>query len=83
LPTSGDVPNITSEYTETPSDVNPLGVKGTGEGGAIAPPAAIASAVEDALSDFGISIRDTPITPGRIIKWLRESSLGRSTPRKE
>jgi aerobic carbon-monoxide dehydrogenase large subunit len=76
LPTSRDVPDIISEYTETPSDVNPLGIKGTGEGGAIAPPAAIASAIEDALSDYSVNITDTPITPESITKLLANSPLG-------
>jgi CO/xanthine dehydrogenase Mo-binding subunit len=74
LPTAGDVPDITSEYTETPSDVNPLGVKGTGGGGAIAPPAAVASAIEDALSHLGIEIRDTPISPENLLNLIGERS---------
>lgn len=74
LPTAADVPNIISEYTETPSDINPLGVKGTGEGGAIAPPAAIASAVEDALSHLEIKIRDTPITPESLQRMISNAS---------
>jgi CO/xanthine dehydrogenase Mo-binding subunit len=41
----------------------PLGVKGLGEGGAIAPPAAIANAVEDALKPCGVKVCDLPLTP--------------------
>ncbi len=74
LPTAGDVPDITSEYTETPSDINPLGVKGTGEGGAIAPPAAVTSAIEDALSHLEVEIRDTPISPENLVKLIGERS---------
>jgi aerobic carbon-monoxide dehydrogenase large subunit len=66
LPTSNDLLNIEIEHTETPSKINPFGVKGVGEGGAIAPPAAIASAVENALSHFGVKITETPITPEKI-----------------
>lgn len=72
LPTSLDVPNISIEHTETPSTMNPFGIKGVGEGGAIAPPAAIASAVEDALSQFGIRITETPITPEKVRALLRK-----------
>src|SRR5205823_13554596 len=50
IPTSMEVPRITSVRLESESPRNPLGVKGVGEGGAIAPPAAVANAIEDALS---------------------------------
>jgi carbon-monoxide dehydrogenase large subunit len=51
IATSLDVPDITVLRFETPSLVNPLGVKGVGEGGVIAPAATIASAIEDALRE--------------------------------
>jgi carbon-monoxide dehydrogenase large subunit len=50
-----------------PSPLNPLGVKGLGEGGAIAPPVAIANAVSDALSPFGAEFNSTPILPQQIV----------------
>ena len=55
--------------------MNPLGVKGAGEGGTIPVTSAIASAVEDALSPFGIIIQDLPIEPARIVEMLRENTL--------
>lgn len=75
LPTASDVPDIANKYTETPTDINPLGVKGTGEGGAIAPPAAIASAVEDALSHLGVRITETPITSEKLATMIRAATL--------
>jgi carbon-monoxide dehydrogenase large subunit len=46
--------------------LNPLGVKGVAEGGTIAAPAAIVSAIEDALSPLRVRIRDLPVTPVRL-----------------
>jgi carbon-monoxide dehydrogenase large subunit len=58
---------------ETPNPLNPLGVKGTGEGGTIPAPAAIISAIEDALSRFGVYFTDMPLTPDRIVTALRNA----------
>jgi carbon-monoxide dehydrogenase large subunit len=53
--------------------LNPLGVKGAGEGGTIPAPAAIISAVEDALSAFGVRFTEMPLTPDRIVDALRKA----------
>ncbi|MBW3663896.1 MAG: xanthine dehydrogenase family protein molybdopterin-binding subunit [Actinobacteria bacterium] len=68
LPGSTEVPDIRIEHRETLSPFTVLGMKGMGEGGAIAPPAAIANAVTDALRPLGVSIGWTPITPASV--WL-------------
>ena len=73
LPTARDVPHITLIHQETRSPLNPLGVKGLGEGGAIAPPVAIANAVCDALAPFGIEFNSTPIGPEQIVRAVREA----------
>jgi carbon-monoxide dehydrogenase large subunit len=73
LPTAGVVPHIEVIHHVTPSTVNPLGVKGVGEAGVIPAAPAIAAAVEDALSSFGIEIRETPITPPRIVALVAAS----------
>ncbi|HZT06044.1 MAG TPA: xanthine dehydrogenase family protein molybdopterin-binding subunit [Chloroflexota bacterium] len=65
-PTAADVPTIEGDRLETPSPFTPLGTKGIGEGGAVIAPAAIASAVEDALAPLGIRIGALPITPSRL-----------------
>jgi carbon-monoxide dehydrogenase large subunit len=67
VPTACDVPPIALGHFESPTPRNPLGFKGLGEGGAIAPPAAIANAVEDALRPFGVEVSATPLTPERVL----------------
>jgi carbon-monoxide dehydrogenase large subunit len=64
LPRASDLPAIASELDESqPCTHNPLGAKGCGEAGAIAAPAAIVSAVLDALSPLGVAEIDMPLTP--------------------
>src|SRR5262249_35810323 len=72
LPGARDVPAVNAAHLETPSPLNPLGVKGAGEGGTIPAAAAIVAAVENALAPFGVKITDSPITPARIVSLLRE-----------
>ena len=74
LPTASDVPDITVLHHESPSPLNPLGVKGLGEGGAIAPPVAIANAVCDALWAYRAEFNVTPITPADIILAVRSAA---------
>jgi 2-furoyl-CoA dehydrogenase large subunit len=71
-PSAADVPTIETDRLETPSPWTPLGTKGIGEGGAIVAPAAIASAVEDALLPLGIKIAGLPITPTRLWRLVRD-----------
>jgi carbon-monoxide dehydrogenase large subunit len=66
LPGATEVPDMKIAHLETLSPFTVLGMKGMGEGGAIAPPAAIANAVTDALHDLGVSIVETPLTPRRV-----------------
>ena len=73
-PTAADLPTIEGDHHETPSPFTPLGTKGIGEGGAVIAPAAVASAVEDALAPLGIRITTLPITPTRL--WEVASSQG-------
>jgi carbon-monoxide dehydrogenase large subunit len=70
LPGSGEVPAIRIEHMETRSPYTYFGQKGIGEGGAIAPPAAIANAVNDALAPLGAEITETPLTPRRIVEAI-------------
>jgi len=69
-PTAVDVPRVEIGHIESPSPYTPLGIKGMGEGGAIAPPAAIANAVSDALRPLGAQIRDIPLTPERVLRSI-------------
>jgi carbon-monoxide dehydrogenase large subunit len=65
LPTADVMPPIVLDHTETPTERNPLGVRGVGEGGAIAPAAAVANAVEDALGAVAV-VRRTPLEPAAV-----------------
>jgi aerobic carbon-monoxide dehydrogenase large subunit len=73
LPTTTELPEILLGHQEHLSPRNPLGVKGLGEGGAIGPPAAIANAVEDALREYGVAIRETPLSPNAVRALLRQT----------
>jgi aerobic carbon-monoxide dehydrogenase large subunit len=75
MPSATQIPPIRLDHLYTKSPLNPLGVKGLGEGGAMAPPAAIANAVEDALRSMGVQINATPITPTRLAALLRKPPL--------
>ena len=74
LPGAMEVPSIKTVHLESPSPLNPLGVKGLGEGGAIAPPAAIANAVADALLPFTPRVNEIPLTPERVLELLAQRS---------
>ena len=74
MPTASDLPHITVLHEESPSPLNPLGVKGLGEGGAIAPPVAIANAVCDALSEYAVEMNTTPITPEDVFQAVRRAA---------
>jgi len=73
LPTALDVPEVSMAHRETPAPMNPLGLKGVGEAGCIPTGAAFAQAVEDALSDLSIEIREIPLSPNRLFELLREA----------
>jgi carbon-monoxide dehydrogenase large subunit len=68
-------------HQHSPSPLNPFGVKGVGEGGPIAPPAAIANAVADALRPFGVQFDRTPITPQQIVEAVRSARPAADTAR--
>jgi CO/xanthine dehydrogenase Mo-binding subunit len=72
VPTAMAVPPIRIVHLESPSPLNPLGIKGAGEGGAISPPAAVANAVEDALAPFGVRITHTPLGPATLLGLLAD-----------
>jgi carbon-monoxide dehydrogenase large subunit len=73
LPGSTDVPHVELHHMETPSPLNPIGVKGAGEGGTIPAIAAIIAAIENALTPFGVKISEAPITPGRLVHLIHSS----------
>jgi carbon-monoxide dehydrogenase large subunit len=70
LPTATEVPRIAAHYRETPSPLNPLGVKGAGETGVIAAAPAIVSAIENALS-LSLKIEQVPLPPQSCLNLSR------------
>jgi len=66
LPVAAGLPELITDTIETPSPMNPLGIKGVGELPTVAAPAAVANAVLDALSGFGVRHIDTPLTPEKL-----------------
>jgi carbon-monoxide dehydrogenase large subunit len=72
VPSAAEFPRWELFRTETPSPTNPLGVKGVGETGTIASPAAVMNAVVDALAEDGITDIEMPATPERVWRALEE-----------
>lgn len=73
LPTATELPHLETLYKESPSPLNPLGVKGAGEVGTIPAAAAVISAIEDALTPFGVRISQTPIPPARLLELIQNA----------
>jgi carbon-monoxide dehydrogenase large subunit len=78
LPGATEVPGIRVEHMQTPSPYTEFGMKGIGEGGAVGPPAAIVSAVNDALRPLRAEVHNLPLTPEKILAAIgaaREGAL--------
>jgi len=73
LPGATEIPAIRIHHLETPSPYTEFGIKGMGEGGAIAPPAVIFNAVNDALRPLGVEMNETPLTPRRLLAALERA----------
>jgi carbon-monoxide dehydrogenase large subunit len=73
MPTASDFPHIDLLHEHSPSPLNPLGVKGVGEGSAISPPVVIANAVSDALSPFKAEFNSTPVKPEQIVSAVMKA----------
>ncbi|HLF80991.1 MAG TPA: xanthine dehydrogenase family protein molybdopterin-binding subunit, partial [Anaerolineales bacterium] len=74
LPTALDVPSVEVGHLETPSPLNPLGIKGAGEAGAIPVGALFAQALEDALQVSGLEILEIPLNPSRLWELVQSGS---------
>ncbi len=72
VPAASDVPHMDLIHMCSPSPLNPLGVKGVGEGSAIAPPVVIANAVCDALSHLKVEFNATPVKPEQIVRAVSQ-----------
>jgi carbon-monoxide dehydrogenase large subunit len=73
LVTATEMPHVENIYRESPTPLNPLGVKGVGECGVVPVTAAVASAIEDALKPFGVRIAQSPIFPAQIVALIAEA----------
>ena len=76
LPTALDVPSVTVAHQVTPSPLNPLGVKGAGEAGAIPVGALFAQAVENALAGSGLEVLEIPLSPNRLWELVGAAKRG-------
>jgi carbon-monoxide dehydrogenase large subunit len=74
LPGATEVPAIGVLHMQTPSPYTEFGIKGLGEGGAVGPPAAIVSAVNDALRALAVEVHDLPLTPERILAAIESAT---------
>jgi carbon-monoxide dehydrogenase large subunit len=75
VPRADQVPALQVAALDHPSTVNELGIKGVGESGIIAPPAALANAVEDALAERGVEITTLPLTPAHVWAALHRGGV--------
>ncbi len=83
VPIAQQVPDFVTALVETPSPLNPLGVKGVGEAGCIGAPPAVVNAVLDALAPLGIKTIDMPLKPEKIwalIQAARQGTLDQPEP---
>jgi aerobic carbon-monoxide dehydrogenase large subunit len=79
LPGAAELPAIKIGHLHTPSTATEYGMKGMGEGGAVAPPAAIANAVRDALAATGAELNETPMTPRRVMAAIGKARAAKRT----
>jgi carbon-monoxide dehydrogenase large subunit len=73
VPNAYQLPTFETHRTETPTPVNPMGVKGVGEAGTIAASAAVVNSVVDALSHLGITHLDMPLRPERVWRAIHSA----------
>jgi len=74
LPAAFELPPIRIGHLHNPATATEYGMKGMGEGGAVAPPAAIANAVRDALASIGAEVNETPITAPRVLASINAAT---------
>lgn len=79
-PTAAEVPEIEIHHLVTVSDATLTGAKGLGEGGTIGAPAAIINAISDALRPLGVQVNETPATPSRLRRLIRQKEQEERIP---
>jgi carbon-monoxide dehydrogenase large subunit len=78
MPCAPEIPTVRMAHLVHPAQATEYGVKGLGEGGAIAPPAAIANAISDAFRGIGASFNETPLTPRRVSEAVERARHAKS-----
>src|SRR5215207_9851392 len=78
MPSAAELPAFETQRTETPTPLNPLGVKGIGESGTVGATPAVQNAVIDALAHLGVTHIDMPLTPERVWRAIRDAGAARS-----
>jgi len=76
MPGAHELPAIKIGHLHTPASATEYGMKGMGEGGAVAPPAAIANAVRDAIAGIGAEVNETPLTAARVLAAIKRALEG-------
>ena len=76
MPSAAELPSFEVSNTETPTSVNPLGVKGIGESGTVGSTPAVQNAVVDALAHLGVTHIDMPLTPERVWRAIQAAAGG-------
>jgi 3-oxo-Delta1-steroid hydratase/dehydrogenase large subunit len=77
IPTAGEVPPFRIGHVETPSPFTEYGIKGGGEGGRMVAPAAVSAAIDDALREYGMRVRQLPVKPSDIVAAV-QAGTGRA-----
>ncbi|MDQ1068716.1 xanthine dehydrogenase family protein molybdopterin-binding subunit [Streptomyces canus] len=75
IPTAGEVPPFRIGHVETPSPFTEYGVKGGGEGGRMVAPAAVSAAIDDALREYGMRVRQVPVKPSDIVAAVQAGTV--------
>jgi carbon-monoxide dehydrogenase large subunit len=73
IPRATDLPDLDITLTGVPTNANPLGVKGSGQAGAIAAPQTVISAILNALAPIGVTHIDMPATPERVWRAIQQA----------
>ena len=81
MPCAPEIPTVRMAHLVTPAKATEYGVKGLGEGGAIAPPAVLANAVADAFRGIKASFNETPLTPRRVSEAVERARHGQGQHR--
>jgi carbon-monoxide dehydrogenase large subunit len=70
---AAEMPAIEIVHLESPSPLNPIGVKGAGEGGTIPATACVIAAIEDALAPFAVTLNEHPVSPARLVELIERA----------